>query len=125
MTSPRARGAAVEPGSVISVHLEDHSGLDAVRKAAWVACHRKAALKIVVDYRPPPLRALTRWHGAAPPELRWRVTGSVSAENLAAEANAVAKREGVAPDIRIEELPRRRLGRPWAVPGGSIHLHFG
>ncbi|MDQ3914444.1 MAG: hypothetical protein M3323_03800, partial [Actinomycetota bacterium] len=60
----------MEPGSVISVHLEDRSGLDAVRKAAWVARHRKAALEIVVVYRPPPVRALARWHSAAPPELR-------------------------------------------------------
>lgn len=115
----------VEPGSVISVHLEDRSGLDAVRKAAWVACRRKAALEIVVGYRPPPPRALARWHGAAPPELRWRVTGSVSAENLAAEADAVAKREGVAPDVRIEQLPRRRLCRPWVDGGGSIRPRFG
>ncbi len=115
----------MDPGSVITVHLEDHSGLDAVRKAAWVAHHRKAALEIVVDYRPPPLRALARWHSAAPPEVRWRVTGSVSAESLAAEATAVAQREGVAPDVRVEELPRRRPCRAWVVRRGSIRPHFG
>ena len=105
--------------SVISVQLEDRSGLDAVRKAAWVACHRKAALEIVVGYRPPSLRTLARWHSAVPPELRWRVTGSVSAESLAAEADSVARREGVAPEVRIEQLPRRPrldltglIGRP-------------
>lgn len=112
-------------GSVISVQLEDRSGLDAVRKAAWVACHRKAALEIVVGYRPPPLRTLARWHSAAPPELQWRVTGSVSAESLAAEADSVAKREGVAPEVRLEQLPRRRLCRDWAGRRGSIRPRFG
>ena len=115
----------MEPGSVLSVHLQDRSGLDAVRKAAWVACHRKASLEIVVDYRPPPMRALARWQGAAPPELRWRVSGSVSAEDLAAEADAVAAREGVAADVRVEQLPRRRLCRPWMAGRGSIRPHFG
>ncbi|MFN2588048.1 MAG: hypothetical protein ABR613_08020 [Actinomycetota bacterium] len=98
----------MEPRRTISVRLVDREGLDAVRKAAWVAGRRKAALEIVVDYRPPPLRTLVRWRETAPPELRWRVTGSVSADALAAEADAVAKREGVAPAIRVRQLPRRR-----------------
>jgi hypothetical protein len=101
----------VERGSVISVRLEDRSGLDDVRRAAWVASRRRTALEIVVGYRPPRSCDLARWHEAAPAELRWRVTGSVSAESLAAEADAVAKHEGVAPDIRLEQLPRRRLRR--------------
>jgi hypothetical protein len=101
----------VEPGSVVSVRLEDRSGLDAVRKAAWTARRRREPLEIVVRYRPPRARDLARWHRIAPEELRWRVTGSVSAESLAAEADAVAKHEGVAPDIRLEQLPKRRLRR--------------
>ncbi len=115
----------MEPRSVMSVHLEDRSGLDAVRKAAWVACHRKAALEIVVDYRPPSLHALARWRSASPPELRWRVSGSVSAEDLAAEADAVAKREGVAPHVRIEQLPRRRWCRTWVEGQGPVRPRFG
>ena len=101
----------MERRSVICIHLEDASELDAVRRAAWVAFHRKAPLEIVVGYRPPHERALARWRGAAPPELRWRVTGSVRAESLAAAADDVAKREGVRARIRIEELPRRRASR--------------
>ncbi len=96
---------------IISVRLVDRSGLDAVRQAAWVARHRKAGLEIVVHYRPPPLRRLMSWRTAAPPEVRWRVTGSVSAEALAAEADAVAKHEGVAPAIHVEQLPQRRCPR--------------
>lgn len=106
----------MEPGSVISVRLEDRSGLADVRRAAWVACHRRTPLEIVVSYRPPSASALARWRNAAPPELRWRVTGSVSAEDLAAEADAVARREGVSPDIRIEELANRRLRAPERHP---------
>lgn len=108
----------MESSAIISVRLADRTGLEDVRKAAWVASHRKVALEIVVDYRPPPVRTLVSWRSAAPPELRWRVTGSVSADALAAEADAVAKREGAAPAVRVEQLPRRRCrGR-----GGSARL---
>ena len=103
----------MERQSVIYIHLEDASGLDAVRKAAWVAFHRKAPLEIVVGYRPPHQRTLARWRAGTPGELRWRVTGSVCAEGLADAADAVARRQGVAARIRMEELPRRRWSRLW------------
>jgi hypothetical protein len=101
----------VDAAPIISVRLADRSGLDDVRKAAWVARHRRVALEIVVDYRPPSPAMLVRWRTAAPAELHWRVTGSVGAEAIAAEADAVAKREGVAPEIRVEQLPRSRYRR--------------
>jgi hypothetical protein len=102
----------LEPGLVISVQLRDRSELEAVRRAAWVASRRGARLEIVVRYRPPSLYELNRWRGAAPTELRWRVTGSIAAENLAAEADAVAKEERVSPHIRLEQLPKRSAGDP-------------
>ena len=114
----------MDAARTISVRLADRSGLDDVRKAAWVAHHRSLGLEIIVDYRPPSLAELVRWRAAAPPELRWRVTGSVCADELAAEADAVAKHEGVAPDIRMEEQqqPRhcrvRHLRRRRRFPAG-------
>jgi thiamine monophosphate kinase len=95
-------------GSVIAVRIEDRSGLADVRRAAWVAHHRNAALEVVIRYRPPSLRVLARWHRDAPAELRWRVTGSVFADGLAADADALARREGVVPEIVLEQVPRRR-----------------
>ena len=82
--------------------VDSSTGLDRVRAAARAAGVTGGDLEVVVLYNPPSRRALERIRQVVPEELRWRVHGSMLADQMTQKVREIAREEGVRAHIETQ-----------------------